>query len=140
MPFTPLRCEEIVLRALLNRGWFDEKTERITPDAFIRDPKKDKDGLSVNVCSKTDLEAWLRSFNTSFGADTLHTGRVRTLGLDVGQTEQDLLEGPEHAVIAGLPFQEDDPDRAESLASELARMSRRFDRIFRKKKKPPLLR
>jgi hypothetical protein len=133
VPFTPLHCEEIVLRALLKRGWLDDETKRIKPDAFILDPDKDKDGLSVNVCSKTDLEAWLRSFNKSFGADSLHTGRVRTLGLDVGQTEQDVLEGPDHAVIAGLPLQEDDPDRAESLASELARMSRTFDRIFRKK-------
>jgi hypothetical protein len=50
----PLPCEDIVLRALLKRNWFHEETKRIKADAFIRDPKKDLDGLSVNIHSKTE--------------------------------------------------------------------------------------
>jgi hypothetical protein len=103
--------------------------------AFIADPDKDEDGLSVNVSARTNLEAWLGGFNSSFGAASLHTGRVRTLGLDVIQSEIDLHEAPDHAVITGLPFQDDDPDRAEYLASQLARMSRIVDRTVRKAKK-----
>ncbi|MEK7407588.1 MAG: hypothetical protein AAB225_21120 [Acidobacteriota bacterium] len=132
MLFTPLPCEEIVLRALLKRGWIDEESGRIKADAFILDPAKDKDGLSVNVRSRIDLEAWLAGFRRSFGADSLHTGRIRTLRLDVGQFEQDLRNQPDHAVITGLPYSEDDPERAESLASELAKMSRPVDRTMRR--------
>jgi hypothetical protein len=42
----------------------------------------------------------------SFGADTLHTGRVRDIrfDLDVGQPED-----PDHTIITGLPFSDDNP-------------------------------
>lgn len=133
MLFTPLPCEEIVLRALRRKDWFDEDTKRITPAAFLRWPGRDRDGLSVNIQARTNLEVWLATFNKSYGADSLHTGKVRTLGLDVGQTEQDLRDQWDHALITALPFAEDDPDRAESLASELAKMSRAVDRTVRKK-------
>lgn len=135
--FVPLACQEIILRALLRRGWFDEDsdTKPIKADAFILDRGRDKDGLSVVIQSRTDLEAWLSCFSRSYGADKLHTGKVRTLGLDVGQTEEDLRYHPDHAVITGLPFTDDDPGRAESLASQLAKMSRPVDRTVRKQRK-----
>jgi hypothetical protein len=135
VPITPLPCEEIVLRALLKKNWFHEDTKRIKADAFIRDPKKDVDGLSVNIHSKTNALLWLGTFNRSFGADTLHTGRIRDIDqeLYVGQADEDAQGHPDHAIIIGLPFADDDPDRAESLASRLVEISRTFDRLKRQK-------
>jgi hypothetical protein len=132
---TPLSCEEIVLRALLKRNWCHEDTKRIKADAFIRDPKKDLDGLSVNIRSKTEVASWLATFSRSFGADTLHTGSIRDIDqeLDVGQAEEDAEAYPEHAIITGLPFSDDDPERAEILASRLVAISRTFDRTLRKR-------
>jgi hypothetical protein len=132
---TPLPCEEIVLRALLKRNWCHEDTKRIKADAFIRDPKKDLDGLSVNIRSKTEVASWLATFSRSFGADTLHTGSIRDIDqeLDVGQAEEDAEAYPEHAIITGLPFSDDDPERAEILASRLVEISRTFDRTLRKR-------
>jgi hypothetical protein len=135
VPTTPLGCEDIVLRALLKKNWFDEDTKRIKADAFIRDPKRDLDGLSVNIHSKTDAASWLAGFSRSFGADTLHTGRIRDIdrALDVGQAEDDAEAHPDHAIIIGMPFTDDDPDRAESLASRLVEISRTLDRNMRRK-------
>lgn len=135
MAATPLSCEEIVLRALLKRNWCHEDTKRIKADAFIRDPKKDLDGLSVNIRSKTEVASWLATFSRSFGADTLHTGSIRDIDqeLDVGQAEEDAEAYPEHAIITGLPFSDDDPERAEILASRLVEISRTFDRTLRKR-------
>jgi hypothetical protein len=132
---TPLSCEDIVLRALLKNNWFHEDTNRIKADAFIRDPKKDLDGLSVNIHSKTDVASWLAGFNRSFGADSLHTGRIRDIDreLDVGQADDEAEAHPDHAIIIGLPFTDDDPDRAESLASRLVEISRTLDRTPRRK-------
>jgi hypothetical protein len=132
---TSLPCEDIVLRALLKRNWCHEDTKRIKADAFIRDPKRDLDGLSVNICSKTEAASWLASFSRSFGADTLHTGSIRDIDrdLNVGQAEEDAETYPEHAIITGLPFSDDDPERAEILASRLVEISRTFDRTMRKK-------
>lgn len=135
MPVIPLPCEEIVLRALLKKNWIHADTARITADAFIRDPKKDSDGLSVNISSKTDVGAWLGGFNQSFGADSLHTGRIRDIdpALDVSQTDESTAEDPNHAVITGLPLNDDDPGRAENLASRLRDISRTIDRQRRRK-------
>ena len=129
----PLPCEEIVLRAITKSGWLN-LDGRLNHNAFIRDPKKDSDGLSVNLRSRTDLPAWLSGvFDKSWGADSLHSGRIRTLGLEVGQTAKDLAEQSDHGVIDGLPFSDDDPERAEYLAGQLARMSRQVDRVKRRK-------
>jgi hypothetical protein len=108
---TPVPCEDIVLRALLKRQWFDQDTQRIKADAFIRDPKRDSDGLSVNIQSKTELVSWLARFNRSFGADSMHSGRIRDIDgeLDVGSPEEDAEEYPAHALIIGLPFTEAKP-------------------------------
>ncbi len=118
---TSLPCAEIVLRALLKRNWCHEDTKRIKADAFIRDPKRDLDDLSVNIRSKTEVASWLASFSRSFGADTLHPGSIRDIDseLGVGQAEEDAEAYPEHAIITGLPFSDDDPERAETLASRL---------------------
>ena len=129
----PLPCQEIVLRAILKAGWLNSDG-RVNHNAFLRDPKKDSDGLSVNLGSRTEIPVWLSSaFTKSWGADSLHCGWIRTLGLEVGQIEKDLAEQSGHGVIDGLPFSDDAADRAEYLAGQLARMSRKVDRVIRKK-------
>lgn len=135
MTVIPLPCEDIVLRALLKRNWCHEDTKRIKADAFIRDPKRDLDGLSVNIHSKTEVGSWLASFSRSFGADTLHTGSIRAIDreLNIGQAEEDAEAYPEHALITGLPFSDEDPERAEILASRLVAISRTLDRTMRKR-------
>jgi hypothetical protein len=128
-----LVCQEIVLRAIRSRQWLDEEG-RITATAFIRDPNRDPDGLSVNLSSQTDISNWLSStFNKSFGADTLHAGHIRDLGLEIGQSREDIDTAGGHALIVGMPTQDEDAKRAEDLATELRNMSRQFDRNVRKK-------
>jgi hypothetical protein len=124
---THLLCPIIVLRAVLKKRWLDADG-RITSTAFLRDPKH-PDGLSVNVAELTDTNQWLSNFSRSFGADSLHSGRVRELGLEIGQTEEDLSETPQaHALITGLPLTDEDPKRAEDFATELVKRSRAVDR------------
>lgn len=127
MLVTHLLCPIIVVRAVLRRVWLDD-AGRITSTAFLRDPKH-PDGLSVNIADLTDTQMWLSKFRKSFGADSLHSGRVRELGLEIGQTETDLAESPPaHALITGLPLTDEDPKRAEDLATELVKRSRAVDR------------
>jgi hypothetical protein len=131
-----LPCKEIVLRAVLKGGWLDE-SGKLRPDAYIRDPKRDADGLSVNIRSQSDIEDWLGRFRKSWGADSLHSGRVLDLGLHLGQTIDDVREEAGHSVIAGVPSPDEDPARAENLATALAEMSRIADRTRREKKQSP---
>jgi hypothetical protein len=128
---THLLCPIIVLRVILKPAWLDE-SKRINAHAFVHDPARHPDGLSVNVALDTNVEQWLSSFKSSYGADTLHCGRIRRLGLEVGHTEADLEQDVSHAVIVGLPSQDEDPQRAEDLATELARIARTFDRTRRR--------
>lgn len=132
MSYTPLGCEQIVLRAILSRRWLDEEG-RITPDAFIR-RHTDLDGLSVNILSLTPVDQWLASFRNSFGADSLHPGKIRALAmdLDVGQQTSGVGTQSAHASIIGVPHQDEDPQRAERIASALSRISRLHDRTPRK--------
>jgi hypothetical protein len=127
-----LLCPCIVLRAILNKKWLDENN-RITSTAFLYDPVKHPDGLSVNISVQTDIEGWLGGFNNSYGADSLHCGRIRGLELDVGQTQKDLENDISHAVIVGLPSPDEDPKRAEDLASQLVEMSRSLERNRRRR-------
>jgi hypothetical protein len=83
----------------------------------------------------TEVDEWLSTtFNKSFGADSLHTGRVRDLQLEIGQTEKDLRDGTGHALIIGLPSLEEDAQKAEDLATALRNISRQVDRARRKQK------
>lgn len=83
--------------------------------------------------AQTEIESWLSSFSSSFGADTLHTGRIRSLRLEIGQDEHDLQEGQGHALIVGLPSPDEDPKTAEDLATALRNLSRAVDRNRRKR-------
>lgn len=126
-------CAEIIYRAFKRSGCFDPTTLLVNANAFILDPKDKDDGLSVYLKSVVpDLGAkLLECFNRSYGAATLHAGRVRTLKLDVLKNPED--PDPAHAVIIGLPLQDDDPELAERLASALRDMSRLVDQTKRKR-------
>ena len=127
-----LLCTTIVLRAILKQSWLDQNG-RITSTAFIHDPVRHPDGLSINIQALTDVDPWLGRFNRSFGAESLHCGRIRDLQLEVGQTQEDVQGTPSHAVIVGLPSPDDDPQKAEDLATELAKMCRSVDRTRRRR-------
>ncbi len=133
MPDRPLQCDEIVVRVLKKPGWYDPDTKLVKADAFLLQSKDQNDGLSVNILSASRLPDLFERWNTCFGGDTLHPGRIRQLGLDVVQREGD---DADHAVITGLPFGVDDESRAQAewFASELAKMARPLDRTTRRKR------
>lgn len=114
--FNDLPCSKIVYRALIWENWIDRQSGRIMPSAFIRRPKES--GLSV--CLDVEIGAYLKSRFTkpTFGAGSLHVGRVADLGLRVIQDKVD------HAEIRGIPLQADDPAEAERFASLLAKQAR----------------
>jgi hypothetical protein len=116
-----LPCDAIVLRAILRKSVVDWRNRRVLPAAFHRRPAPlDPDGISVGYgCS---VPEYLSRFNKTFGATTLHVGRVRDIGLDV-VPDDDPAE-PHHALIVGVPYDADDLVRAEELAVELAKQAR----------------
>ena len=115
-----LPCSTIVLRAALKAGWVDKEHGKVMPAAFfLRAKPNDEDGISVG--HSCDLNSHLSQFNKTYGAATLHVGRIRDIGLDVIRGGPN---DPSHAVITGVPYREDDPLRAESLALQLARQAR----------------
>jgi len=116
----PLPCQTIVFRALRSKSWIDEENHRATADAFRRRSREnggDDDGLSLNRRSAEACRAVLKKCQ---GVVSLHVGRVRDIGLDVRIDPQD----PDHALIIGQPYPEDDPDTLETLAGALAEQSR----------------
>lgn len=112
----PLPCPTIVYRAMARKNWIDKTAKRVLPAAYFRrPPPKDEDGLSVDISSPQSCSSALRN---CYGVASLHVGRVRDIGLDV------VVDDAPHAAITGLPRREDDPARAERLASLLSRQSR----------------
>lgn len=112
-----LTCPTILFRGILRRTVVDWQNKRVLPSAFhLRPLPKDEDGLSVG--HSCDVSDYLNQFRQQFGAASLHTGRVRDMGLSVKQDDI-----PNHAVI-NLPHLEEDPVQAELLALELANHAR----------------
>jgi hypothetical protein len=110
----PLPCSAIVYRAMARSKWIDNG--QIMPAAFIRrPPPKDEDGLSVDIDSARSCASVLRD---CYGVTSLHVGHVRGLQLDV------VVDEAPHANITGVPRPSEDRDRAEWLASQLARQAR----------------
>jgi hypothetical protein len=106
----PLACSTIVYRAMSRKKWVDKSTEPATvlPAAFIRrPPPADVDGLSVDSLS---AESCISPLRESFGAASLHVGRIRGLGLDV------VIDHAPHANIVGIPLQSEDLAKVERLA------------------------
>jgi len=83
----------------------------------------DEDGLSVNPVHTCSLEDAKSGFNGTVlakvhGVATLHVGRVRDIGLNVIQDDE------QHGLITRLPYATDDLVEANRLASALADQSR----------------
>lgn len=116
--FAVVPCEEILYRAVTRRGWLDPDTNRVKADAFFR--RADEESLSVFIASVCTPQECAATFNRCFGVYSLHTGKVRTLNLDVVQDE------PQHAGIIGLPDPQERPLEAERLAGLLAKQARRI--------------
>ncbi len=100
----PLACEKIVWRLTRKKHW-DKLTGELLPDAYFRRPpdgdkKGDVEGLSVITHDYGDLASFeaAAGLSKTGGVVSLHTGRVRTLGLDIVPNRQD------HANITEMPF------------------------------------
>lgn len=115
-----VECSTIVYRALLKNGWFDPETEEIVDEAYLPRNNED-DGLSVIVSDHVPQEDEhdLHNLNKCYGIDSLHVGTLRDLGLMVIQDEE------HHALIVGVPHQQDDPYAANIIAKRLVACSRR---------------
>jgi biotin operon repressor len=95
----------------------DRTKGEVRPAAYIR-RIIDTDGLSVEPASTVSVEEVGSRLNKCYGAVSLHVGHVRDLGLDIQQ------DGPTHANIVGVPYQEQDAAESERIAGLLARQSR----------------
>ena len=113
-PLPELVPDDDLLRALRNRRELE-----YLPNAFLlRDNEKDS-GLSVSIRSTA---AECRAlFNRTFGVAQLTVSQVTELDLSVVPDE------PHHANIVGVPHRDDDPDKAEWLASRLADRAKIID-------------
>lgn len=114
--FPELPCTKIVHRALIWENWVDRQTGHILPSAFIRRARER--GLSVGIDVSVHEYLQSRFSKPTYGAGSLHVGRVRDLGLQVIQDKVD------HGEIRGLPLREENAAEAERLASKLARQAR----------------
>ncbi|NER35921.1 MAG: hypothetical protein F6J93_18360 [Oscillatoria sp. SIO1A7] len=113
----PLGDGEIVYRALLRKQWLDRNTGEVSPDAYFLRKSKNEQGLSVRMASACTPEEFAARFRNCYGIASLKVGGIRSLGLDV------IPDSPSHAQILGLPYREDDRNRADRLAELLAKQS-----------------
>lgn len=113
----PLLCSEIVYRALLRKRWINEDTFRVKADAYFLREQEKHTGLSVSIARTCSPQQCAKKFRECFGVASLQVGHIRDIGLDV------VPDALTHANIVGLPYREDDPDRAERFAGLLAKRS-----------------
>ena len=114
---SPLECGEILFR-LLKRSWIHPDGNGILPDAFRRRPVDN--GLSVFIASLCSIEEARTKLEKVRGVASLHTGRVRDIGLDVTPDPGDI----QHAEIVGVPLADDDEHMANYFADLLAEQAR----------------
>src|SRR5437660_1769146 len=98
----PLGDDVIVYRALTRVDHLDVVRHKALPDAFIRRPEKDEDGLSLSLDPTPKLKKWR-------GVARLTVGQIRQLGLIVELDPN--LEN--HVLIKGLPLQSEHFVKAE---------------------------
>ena len=115
--FEPLPNRAIVYRALLRKQWINEDTGLVESEAYYLRKNKNEPGISVNIASACSPEQCAARFRTCYGVARLEVGGIRELGLDV------IPDSISHAEIAGLPYDEDDPEMADLLADLLAQQS-----------------
>lgn len=116
----PLPCSTIVYRVLLKKRWINQDTGTVEAGAYFLREKEKERGLSVNIEGRCSPQQCADKFDKCFGVASLHVGRIRDLdlGLDVIAGETD------HALITGLPYQNDNLAEAERIAGLLAKQSR----------------
>ena len=116
--FESLPCSAIVYRSLLRKQWLDRVNYEVNTPAYLLRKRISEQGLSVNLASACTPEQCAARFRNCYGVASLHVGRIRDLGLDV------VPDSPSHAQIIGLPYREDEPERAAQLALWLTKQSR----------------
>jgi hypothetical protein len=128
VPDFQLDCTEIVYRIAVKADWLVDGV--LKAEAFlVMRPVDHQKGLSVqraSYCSVPQCKAKVRG---GYGVDSLHTGHIGELGLEVWHYEPD---EEDHGGIMGLPPYYDKDNlplsevaRAENLAGKLAAQARR---------------
>ena len=115
-----LLCSALLYRGARSSKWLNPDEDQFLPVAFLR--RATENDLSVDIVSLCSQEEARAGLDPCHGLATLHTGRIRDLGLDV--TPAVLADNPAHAKIIGLPSQDEDLAQAQFFATELARQSR----------------
>jgi len=112
-------CPEILTRVLRNKGNLD-RDGNVTEEAFLL-RERDIGKLSVYRQALVSPEECLSTFRKTYGAVSLHTGRVRTINnvhprdIDVIITESQDDPCPGHSAIVNLP---DHSQRAQQAEAE----------------------
>lgn len=106
-----------VYRSLRKKTWIHEDTGQLKADAYVRRRGADDDGLSVNVVGLISLAGAIHVLNKCHGVFSLGVSDIRSLGLNV------IPDRLPHALIVGIPFEDDNPLEAERLAGQLAKQS-----------------
>jgi len=114
---SPIPCGEILYRLLTKASWLPQDGG-VAAAAFYR--RSDEDGISVFIASACPLEEARTLLARVKGIATLHTGRIRDLGLDVVPDPEDRR----HAEIVGVPLSDEDLDGANYFADLLAEQAR----------------
>ena len=128
MPDFRLDCTEIVYRIVVKRGWLGDDGALKAEAFLLTRPADHERGLSVHRacrCSAVECKTKVRG---GYGVDSLHTGHIGELGLEVWHYEPD---DEDHGGIIGLPPYYDKDNlplsevaRAENLAGKLAAQAR----------------
>jgi hypothetical protein len=110
-----LQPNDDLLRALLKKSHLGS-----LPDAFLLRQDERDSGLSVRYdCT---IEQVRLSFRRSYGVAQIKVANVTMLQLQV------IPDEPTHAIIIGVPHKDDDPVKAEWIASQLAKSATIVDR------------
>jgi type IV secretory pathway VirJ component len=109
--------ETPVYRGCSRKNFLTQSKDAVQPEAFQKDGKNHKDGLSVAL----DIVDSVRHLTKNHGAIVILVGDIRALnrGLEVRFDSKDLR----HAIIRNMPCMDREPEErveAESLAAELA--------------------
>lgn len=127
-----IACDEVVHRAITSKRWIDGDGNP-TPEAFMRRILRSGEAESDLSVFRRVIADWEHSrltFKITYGAASLHVGRVRDLGngIDIVASPQAATETrkalPEHASVINLPDPVSDPDSAEFMASRLRNQAR----------------
>ena len=122
-------CEEILIRLISRRGDILPSGEA-APQVFML--RRNEQRLSVFRKAISDIGVCKAELRRTYGAATLHAGRVRTgsypegIEIDVVGAEGEGTNIPGHAALTGLPDPITAYESAERVASILRDQSRRI--------------